>query len=58
MQELPESAKFCLECGEKVEQELVCPSCGKVLPQDAKFCLECGASVAKFNVGMANPFQR
>lgn len=45
--DLPESAKFCLECGVKVEQNLVCPSCGKILPPDAKFCLECGASVVK-----------
>lgn len=47
--DLPESAKFCLECGEKVEQELVCPSCGTILPLDAKFCLECGASMVKLN---------
>lgn len=46
--DLPEAAKFCLECGEKVEQELVCSSCGTILPPDAKFCLECGASTVKF----------
>ena len=43
--DLPESAKFCLECGAKVERNLICPSCGEILPPYAKFCLECGASV-------------
>ena len=43
---LPENAKFCLECGEKVlpktsEGMIICPSCGKMVPK-GKFCLECG----------------
>lgn len=44
--ELPESAKFCLECGTKVKRNVICSSCGAILPPDAKFCLECGASMA------------
>jgi class 3 adenylate cyclase/tetratricopeptide (TPR) repeat protein len=35
-----EGAKFCLECGEKLE--LQCPQCGKALPIEAKFCDGCG----------------
>ncbi len=35
-----EEAKFCLECGEKLE--LDCPQCGKTFPLLAKFCDECG----------------
>jgi len=35
-----EEAKFCLNCGEKLE--LVCPQCGKRLPLLAKFCDQCG----------------
>lgn len=43
---LPENAKFCLECGEKVlpktpDGMVICPSCGKMVPK-GKFCLECG----------------
>lgn len=42
---LPENAKFCLECGEKVAVEqagtVVCPECGKTVAK-AKFCSECG----------------
>ena len=43
---LPEGAKFCLECGEKVAPavpagSVVCPSCGTTVPQ-GKFCPECG----------------
>jgi len=43
--ELPENAKFCLSCGEKVVKAdsgtVVCPECGKTVPK-GKFCLECG----------------
>ncbi len=44
---LPQNAKFCLECGEKVEttptiDEIVCPKCGAKVKK-GKFCLECGA---------------
>ncbi len=38
--ELPVTAKFCNECGRKVE--LVCSECGKGNPPASKFCLECG----------------
>lgn len=35
-----EGAKFCLECGEKLE--LDCHQCGKTFPISAKFCDACG----------------
>lgn len=40
---LPEGAKFCLECGGKVEESgsFICPNCGKSVPV-GKFCPECG----------------
>ena len=40
---LPNNAKFCLDCGEKVAsvETTVCPSCGKTVAK-GKFCLECG----------------
>ena len=45
---LPKNAKFCLECGTKIEfkanNETICPSCGKNTPK-GKFCVECGASL-------------
>lgn len=46
---LPPNAKFCLECGTKIEQmssnEMICPHCGKKTPK-GKFCMECGQSLA------------
>jgi len=43
--QLPANAKFCLECGTKIEQlaenEMICPACGKKTPK-GKFCIECG----------------
>lgn len=38
--ENPTDAKFCMECGAKMEA--VCPQCGAILPSEAKFCMECG----------------
>ena len=43
---LPVGAKFCFECGTKVEllteNEVLCPQCGKKTIK-GKFCQECGA---------------
>jgi membrane protease subunit (stomatin/prohibitin family) len=41
----PLKAKFCLECGEKLETQSVCPNCGKPVIPGAKFCLECGTKL-------------
>ncbi|MBO5417771.1 MAG: SPFH domain-containing protein [Clostridia bacterium] len=40
---LPDNAKFCLECGEKVvaADKVVCPECGNTVAK-GKFCPECG----------------
>ena len=43
---LPQNAKFCLECGEKVApvvpaDKIVCPECGNTVVK-GKFCPECG----------------
>ena len=35
-----EDAKFCNECGSKLE--ITCSSCGKINPLSSKFCNECG----------------
>lgn len=42
--EIPEGAKFCLECGEKLvtKGKILCPKCDAEIPGNAKFCLECG----------------
>lgn len=44
--DLPENAKFCFECGTKIENlhesEIICPACGKKTAK-GKFCMECGS---------------
>jgi class 3 adenylate cyclase/tetratricopeptide (TPR) repeat protein len=40
-----EGAKFCLHCGERLEQS--CPQCGRNLLLTAKFCDECGYDLTR-----------
>lgn len=40
--ELDEQAKFCSNCGEKVEKVEKCPHCGCLLEKNVKFCGMCG----------------
>jgi class 3 adenylate cyclase len=40
-----EEAKFCSECGEKLE--LKCPKCGNEIKPSSKFCDECGHNLKK-----------
>ena len=37
-----ENAKFCMECGTKIQAVKICLSSSKELEADAKFCPECG----------------
>ena len=39
---LQPGAKFCFNCGRKIETGKVCPDCGASLPEGAKFCYNCG----------------
>jgi class 3 adenylate cyclase/tetratricopeptide (TPR) repeat protein len=40
-----EGAKFCKECGAKLE--LACPECGTIYFSDSKFCDDCGCDLRK-----------
>jgi len=46
--QLPQGAKFCLDCGQPViaDNEMICPTCNTKTPK-GKFCLECGTSMIK-----------
>jgi RNA polymerase subunit RPABC4/transcription elongation factor Spt4 len=43
--EVADSAKFCSECGAKIERQICCKKCGMILTANAKFCPECGEKV-------------
>lgn len=40
-----ENAKFCSNCGAKLEKVRKCPDCGKELDENAKFCSNCGKKI-------------
>ncbi|MBR1688553.1 MAG: zinc ribbon domain-containing protein [Prevotella sp.] len=50
--EISDNAKFCPECGSKVERVSHCSQCGTELASGAKFCPECGTPV---NAGASVP---
>jgi len=41
--EILKEAKFCSDCGSKLE--IACSSCGKINPISSKFCIECGHKI-------------
>ena len=50
---LPENARFCFECGTKVEQELICSVCGAKMPVGYKYCMECGSVLSDSDTSMS-----
>jgi class 3 adenylate cyclase/tetratricopeptide (TPR) repeat protein len=49
----PPGAKYCNECGSKLE--LTCPQCSQINPAGSKFCNECGYNLAGTSADMATP---
>lgn len=41
--EINKNAKFCPECGQRLETTKFCAECGAKMGTDSKFCPECGA---------------
>lgn len=58
--EIPDSSKFCTNCGATVgaptENKQFCENCGLELSKGAKFCAVCGASVNKGASAEVKPF--
>ncbi len=42
---VPDSARFCPECGTNLTKPASCSQCNAELPPDSKFCMQCGAKV-------------
>lgn len=40
--QIPQGAKFCMTCGQKIEQAMFCPQCGSKCAPGSKFCMNCG----------------
>ena len=55
--EISDSAKFCPECGSKIERVSHCIQCGTELATGAKFCPECGTPVNASESRSAQPKQ-
>jgi membrane protease subunit (stomatin/prohibitin family) len=49
----PEKALFCVNCGNKLDQnsEIKCPTCGKENLNNSKFCVGCGEQLSKEKIG-------
>ncbi len=43
----PAQARFCMGCGQKLIQGLVCSHCQTLLPPQAQYCYHCGTFVAQ-----------
>ncbi|MBN1657894.1 MAG: tetratricopeptide repeat protein [Anaerolineae bacterium] len=47
----PAQARFCLACGHRLTEGVVCATCHTLLPAHARYCFHCGALV----IGAAGP---
>jgi serine/threonine protein kinase/tetratricopeptide (TPR) repeat protein len=51
--EIGDNAKFCKNCGQAIQVDLVCPKCQHVNKAPARFCEECGQSLTVEKVAPA-----
>src|SRR4030042_2061512 len=42
----PETAKFCVACGNSLSQPTKCPKCNEKIEKNYKFCPKCGNSLS------------
>ena len=45
--EVSSTAKFCGECGAKIEHKNYCPECGTEVKPEHRFCMECGTRLSE-----------
>ncbi|MFN2283501.1 MAG: tetratricopeptide repeat protein [Anaerolineae bacterium] len=44
----PAQARFCMGCGYKLIQGIICTTCHTLLPPQARYCTHCGAFVGQY----------
>lgn len=52
-----ESAKYCINCGERLDDNIVCPKCAHTVSNEAKFCPTCGYKIPHKNVEKKSSFK-
>lgn len=45
-----EEAKFCAECGSRLDGKKVCPKCNQTVDESSKFCPYCGVDLRKTSI--------
>lgn len=40
-----DNAKYCINCGSRLDGMIICPKCGEVLPNNANVCSKCGRKI-------------
>ena len=46
--------KYCPDCGQELDQVLICPSCEYANSANVKFCAECGADLRQQGTNTGN----
>lgn len=53
-----DNAVFCVNCGQKIEKELVCQKCNTKLKQGTRFCTVCGTQVTGETLKLQKPIKK
>lgn len=52
-----ESAKYCINCGERLDDNIICPKCAHTVSNEAKYCPTCGYKIPHKNAEKKSSFK-